>query len=485
MYKLRLMPPQFSRVERVPALAASVVVRFAKSYPSQSAVSKQASRLLVLSLIAMLALRLAGTVQAEQPDVIFILSDDQAWNDYSFMGHPHIETPNLDRLAQESLLFTRGYVPDSLCRPSLATIISGLYPHQHGIIGNDPPATLPSEQGRMPSYRTPAYQRDLEQFLSLHIDRVETLPDRLKPQGYISFQSGKWWEGNPSRGGFDQGMTHGDWSRGGRHGDQGLEIGRQGMQPVADFIRSARQADQPYFLWYAPFLPHAPHNPPADLLAKYLTLAPTESIAKYWGMCEWFDRTIGELRQAVQTEGRPDNTLIVYLCDNGWINLPNESAYAPKSKRSQYDGGLRTPICIHWPGHVAPRKDEANLASSIDLVPTVLSLLELPADSNLPGIDLTDSGQVTARKSLFGEIFEHDIQAMDDPLLGLQYRWTIDGYLKAIVPNPARVPNATAELYDLQQDPWEEHNLASSRPDDVRRLSHMIDAWWPAAAVQH
>ncbi|MCA9133230.1 MAG: sulfatase-like hydrolase/transferase, partial [Planctomycetales bacterium] len=72
-----------------------------------------------------------------QPDIVFVIADDQAWSDYGFMGHPHIETPQLDRLAQESLLFTRGYVPSSLCRPSLATIISGLYPHQHGIVGND------------------------------------------------------------------------------------------------------------------------------------------------------------------------------------------------------------------------------------------------------------------------------------------------------------------------------------------------------------
>ena len=134
-------------------------------------------------------------------------------------------------------------------------------------------------------------------------------------------------------------MTHGDHNRGARHGDKGLEVGRTTMQPVEQFVSEARKSDKPYFLWYAPMLPHTPHDPPADLLTKYKSLAPTESIAKYWAMCERFDNSIGELRAIIAKNGRPDNTLIVFACDNGWINLPNQSAYAPKSKRSQYDGG--------------------------------------------------------------------------------------------------------------------------------------------------
>ncbi len=90
--------------------------------------------------------RLRRTLQGTKPNVVMILSDDQAYGDYSFMGHAHIQTPNLDALAARSLTFTRGYVPDSLCRPSLATIISGLYPHQHGIVGNDPPLLLRYER---------------------------------------------------------------------------------------------------------------------------------------------------------------------------------------------------------------------------------------------------------------------------------------------------------------------------------------------------
>ncbi len=419
------------------------------------------------------------TSASQRPDIIFLISDDQAWNDYSMMGHPHIKTPNIDQLAREGLTFTRGYVPDSLCRPSLATMISGLYPHQHGIVGNDPPSLIESGT-RMGRYRSAEYQQAIEQYLKLHIDQMETLPDRLKPLGYVSYQTGKWWEGNPSRGGFDAGMTHGDPNRGGRHGDDGLDIGRGGVQPIKDFVSKARADDQPYFLWYAPFLPHAPHNPPEELLAKYLPLAPTESIAKYWAMCEWFDQSIGEVRQVVNQLGRPDNTIMVYVCDNGWINLPDKSAYAPKSKRSQYDGGIRTPIMVHWPGHVAAKRDETHLASSIDLVPTVMSLIGLPSDGSLPGIDLTNDNQVASRDTIYGEILEHDIQSMDDPKTSLLYRWVIQGNRKVIIPNLQRVTDGVVELYDLASDPWEETNLATqaSSAAEVAAMKAKLDLWW-------
>lgn len=420
------------------------------------------------------------------PDIVFILSDDQAYNDYSFMGHPHIRTPNIDRLARESRLFTRGYVPDSLCRPSLATIISGLYPHQHGIVGNDPPTEKPGETGRSRRYTDPAYQAQIEKFLQLHIDQMTTLPDRLSPLGYMSFQTGKWWEGNFARGGFQSGMTHGDHNRGGRHGDVGLDIGRKGMQQVEQYVKQARAADKPYFLWYAPMLPHAPHNPPERLLERTRKLAPTEPIAKYWAMCEWFDETIGQLRDIIAQHGRADNTLIVYVTDNGWINLPNRSAYAPRSKRTPYEGGIRTPIMFHWAGQLQPQQDDQQLVSSIDLVPTTLALLGQPAVKELPGINVLDQSALQQRPAVFGEIFAHDIADMRDAAASLEFRWIIEGFDKLIVPaatSPAADKSAggSLELYDLKADPREEHNLADdpAQRAKIERLTLRLNQWWP------
>ena len=160
--------------------------------------------------------------EKELPNIVLIISDDQAWTDYGFMGHNHIETPHIDQLARESLTFTRMY-PTSLCAPSLATIITGLYPRHHKVLGND--RYLPgNDLKNRKEWRSRNYEPVIEHFRTL-----TTLPEMLKEKNYLSFQTGKWWLGDFTHGGFDKGMTHGDPERGGRHGDYGLEIGRKGM----------------------------------------------------------------------------------------------------------------------------------------------------------------------------------------------------------------------------------------------------------------
>lgn len=427
----------------------------------------------------------AGAVDAAPPNIVMIISDDQAWTDYGFMHHPQLETPSLDRLARESLTFTRGYVPDSLCRPSLATIVTGLYPHQHGIVGNDPPPPEDlANASKAAQRRDPRYlQRRLE-YLH-HIDDDPTLAEILHDElGYLSHQSGKWWEGNYRRGGFTHGMTHGDRTRGGRHGDEGLTIGRQGLKPVFDFIDLAQQEERPFFVYYAPFLPHTPHNPPQRLLDKYKERTPYEPVAKYWAMCEWFDETCGQLLDHLDEEGLAENTIVLYVCDNGWINDTQASKYAPRSKRSQYDGGTRTPIMVRWPGHVEPRIDTRNLASSIDLVPTVLAACGLKPTEQMDGINLLDSKAVAQRKAIFGEIFEHDIRSMDDPAASLRYRWVIDGDWKLIVPYTPVEGDVPVELFRITQDDHEERNAAQDDPQVVADLTAKLNAWWDPANPQ-
>ncbi|MBM4000917.1 MAG: sulfatase [Planctomycetes bacterium] len=409
-------------------------------------------------------------VRAAPPNIVLIISDDQAWNDYGFMGHPTIRTPNLDRLASEGLVFVRGYVPDSLCRPSLATIISGRYPHEHGIVGNDPP--VPPNAGRGPQYAAAR-----EEYLR-HIDRLATIPKWLAPRGYLSFQAGKWWEGHYSRGGFTHGMTHGDPRKGGRHGDDGLKIGREGLGPVREFLTMAKERTQPFFLWYAPMLPHAPHNPPDRLLAHYADKTGSPFIAKYWAMCEWWDESCGELLAMLDELGVSDNTMVVYVTDNGWINRPDSGQFAPKSKRSPYDGGIRTPVMVRWPGHVDPQREEHLLVSSVDLAPTILKAVGVAPPADLSGRDLLDREGLVARESVQGGIFEHDVRHMSDPAASLMYRWIVAGDWKLIVPHGERVPEGDIELYRLDRDPWESRNLAADHPDVVGRLGDALDAWW-------
>ena len=406
---------------------------------------------------------------AKPPNVVLIISDDQGWNDYSFLGHEQIRTPRLDRLASESLTFRRGYVVSSLCRPSLMTMFTGLYPHQNGITCNDPP--LPTGASRGGANRDPGFLAQ-RKAMTKYVEQSPTLARELGKRGYRSLQTGKWWEGNWKNGGFTHGMTQGE-----RHGDQGLDIGRKTMQPVYDFIDESRAADKPFFVWYAPMLPHSPHNPPDRLLDKYKDRAPTLAIAKYWACVEWFDETCGQLLDFLDQRKLTDDTLVLYITDNGWLQDPNLDKYLPRSKQSQYDTGLRTPIMVRWPGRVDPRTSD-DFAQSIDLMPTILTAVGAKLPANLPGVNLLDATTVAARKTLYGTCYTHNAVDIDNPAKNVKYRWCIDGQLKLIVPDKSNVPEDVVELYDLGNDPGETKNLASSKPDDVQRLTKLLEGWW-------
>lgn len=407
------------------------------------------------------------------------------------MGHETIQTPNLDRLAREGVTFRRGYVPTALCRPSLATMITGLYPHQHKISGNDP-AIPESFQGNPRANAD--YMAKCEQLIA-KIDQCETLPEMLSQAGYKSFQSGKWWEGNHSRGGFDEGMTHGDPKRGGRHGDVGLKIGREGLDPVYDFIDEC--GNDPWFVWYAPFLPHTPHTPPQRLLEKYEAEGKPLALARYHAMCDWFDETCGQLMEHVDGLDTERETLIVYVTDNGWIQRTPQSdlpegwsrGFAPRSKQTAYEGGVRTPIIFRWPEKLKPRMDESSLVSSIDLVPTILAAAGIESHATLPGLNLMpvlEGGELT-RDVVFGEGFAHDVANVDRPSESLLNRWCIEGKWKLIQFHDGKIGRyprvhqreiVGPELYDLENDPHEKNNLAEAHPEIVERLTKRLNDWW-------
>jgi arylsulfatase A-like enzyme len=444
----------------------------------------------------------ASAAASAPPNIVFIISDDHAWTDYGFMGHPQIETPNLDKLAARSALFTRGYVPTALCRPALATFATGLYTHQHKISGNDP-AFLPemnakgagkgkakAKGGPAPE---PAEYAALREKLISQIDRNPTIAKLLGGQGYLSHQSGKWWEGSYQRGGFTHGMTRGFPEPGGRHGDDGLKIGREGMAPVFDFIDQAVTARKPFFLWYAPFLPHTPHTPPPRLFEKYKRKGvSSDFVANYYGMVEWFDETCGQLIDRIEAKGLTRNTLFVYIGDNGWIQSPDAAGFAPRSKQSANEGGIRQPTLFSWPGVIQPGPRGDQLCSSIDIVPTLLAAAGAPIPKNLPGYNLLPilkSGKPTPRDIVYGETYAHDVANIDKPEDSLVYRWVIQGKWKLLLTYDGAVSaryataNPRAELrpqlFDLSADPHENTNLAAKNPALVASLGAKLQQWWP------
>ena len=400
---------------------------------------------------------LQAQVSPRPPNVLMIVADDMGWTDFGFMGHNAVRTPNLDRLASEGAVFPNGYVPTSLCRASLATLLTGEYAHQHKICCNDPPEGV-ARAAMHPFIR-----------------QAPALPRLLAGAGYVSFQTGKFWEGHFSNAGFTDGMT----TRG-RHGEDGLVIGRKTMKPVYDFIE--RSAGKPWFVWYAPMMPHEPHDPPARLLEKYKAPRRPLKLAEYYAMCEWFDETCGELLDYLDRHDLREDTLVVFVVDNGWIQETGEKRttrgqFAPKSKMSPYDGGLRTPVLVRWPRRINAGK-HPDLVSTIDIAPTVLAAAGLKQPPQMPGLNLLDAAAGKGRlkrDAVFGEIFVHTAFDIDRPALNLTHRWVRRGDWKLITFDAEQKP---AELYDLRQDPFEEKNLASRNPQRVQQLNAVLHGWW-------
>lgn len=416
-----------------------------------------------------------------RPNVVLLISDDQAWTDYGFMGHRDIRTPHLDKLAKRSLVFERGYVSAPLCRPSLATMITGLYPFQHGITGND----VDGHNNRA------ELDAPLRKAFHQHPSFIRT----LTASGYLAHQSGKWWEGSWQEGGFTAGMTHGDPKRGGRHGDAGLTIGRDSIEPVTSFIDEAAGQNKPFVVWYAPFLPHTPHNPPKRILDKYTVEGRAMDVAKYYAMCEWFDETCGQIIDHVDRKKLSDNTVIIYICDNGWAapstnaNDPNQklwNQYAQRSKSSPYENGIRTPIMVSWPGHMTPGM-RAEFAHAIDLFPTIAAATGVKAPANLPGINLLDEAARTNRKRVFGVCNSTHNMTVGKPDDTLQYLWCVEGDWKLLVryagKDTSQYKNlhlwdtAPVRLYNVKNDPHEKNDVAADHKEIVEQMKKAIEAW--------
>ncbi|KAB2646263.1 MAG: sulfatase-like hydrolase/transferase [Verrucomicrobia bacterium] len=171
----------------------------------------------------------------------------------------------MDKLAAGSLLYTRGYTLP-VCSPSLATLLTGRL-LKHALL----------------------------------------LPKALSAAGHLTFQTGKLWNTTFSDVGFTAGMT----GTVGRHAGAGLKVGREGLKPIYNFIEDARAKEKPFFVWYAPLLPHDPHTPPERLLAKYRGQGPTPAAEKYYAMVEWFDETCGKLDDYLAKDQLTENTVIL------------------------------------------------------------------------------------------------------------------------------------------------------------------------------
>ncbi len=413
----------------------------------------------IYSLLFLYSLCLLGHT-VDRPNVVFILSDDQAWSDYSFMGHPHIKTPHLDQLASEGLLYDRGYDTASMCRPSLASIVTGLYPHQTAIRGNHSiPAKDIAHFKNLSKKEARNLTRQYSHLMTASLNHAPSMVKQLKANGYATFKAGKWWEGDPLDHGFE--------------GSYSNQIGRKTLKPIYDFVSEAQEKKRFFFIWYGVFLPHTPHNAPDRLYQKYKDLAPNESTARYWANIAWLDETCGQLVKHLKEKGLYDNTLFVYASDNGWLPDPKEVGGYIRSKKEPYEAGVRTPIFVTHKNSITPRREKETLASTIDIAPTILKACGIEPDKAMSGLDLRKPELLSKRGRVFVDIYDRDIniEAVGDLHSDILSRVVVKGWHKLIA---LREGN---ELYHLKNDPHDSQDISAQFPEKVKELSTLIDKW--------
>ena len=437
-----------------------------------------------------------------KPNIVYIISDDQSWTDFGFMGNDRVYTPSLDELAGKSARFPNGYLTTSVCRPSLVTLLTGLYPHQSGIYFNHgPPGN--SAYNRMNS------REEYEEVRGKEFERianVETLPGILANElGYRCLQTGKFWEGHWRNGGFTEGMTtfevppvtqkfggirklaSGELAAHG-NGDFGLQIGRETMEPIESFISSCEKEGSPWMVWYAPYLPHQPHDSPEqfyDIAESTPGVKPHE--IPYFASIAQFDETVGHLVRFVEEKADVENTIFVFVSDNGWSSSTKpqkgreqEFAHTKTSKRAPFDAGIRSPILIRWDGKVEPG-DREELVSSVDIVPTVLKMAGAKKRDSMCGVDLL--GELDPERAVFGAIYPGDASKALTPEADVAYRWVRQGDWKLIVPQGDDPWNGYVKekvLFNVADDPGEVSDRADE-PDSGKMmtgLERMLDAWW-------
>lgn len=409
-----------------------------------------------------------------RPNIVLLIADDQDWEHLGFLGHELAPTPTLDALAAHGCVFPTAYVTMSRCRPSLASLLSGLAPHEHGITFNRGSRTL---------------------------DPARALPALLAEAGYATFLGGKFWEGDPTAFGFAAG-----------HPDP--EFGRAGQEELFTFI-DAHAGERPLFLWWAPYLPHTPHDAPASYLARVdrdaISIPPhfdrpewarvdreryLDAEHRFLATVAWFDDCLAALRGKLEAAGILEDTLFLFLIDNG-------SAFGLPSKGSPFEKGLRTPIVVSWPGRIPEGALRDQLISSLDLYPTILDYagVEIPATASGGSLRAAiEKSDAAGRDVLHAAAYPREEGEGDGDPRGEAYAltartrdWKYVRYLKPLDAQscalyrikheyaPPVVREAGDEdLYDLRADPYELDDLAE-RPEHAARLTELragTTAWW-------
>jgi arylsulfatase A-like enzyme len=439
---------------------------------------------------------------APRPDVIVIVADDLGYSDVSAYGINRIPTPNIDRIGVEGVRFTDAYVTAPVCGPSRAGLQTGRYQDRFGFEFNNGPAA-----------------RDARENLGLPVDEI-TIADALKQQGYHTGLIGKWHLGSgddyyPTNRGYDEfvGLLSGATAYIDRAVPGVRRIPIADEQPydgivrrplnkiyegpdrtvvnneqeyltdylgfrAAEYIGRNAASETPYFLYLTPTAPHDPLEVTQEYYDRFPNIQ-SEQNRIFAGMVSALDDMVGDVLDAVEASGETDNTLIVFLSDNGCAAYyPGMCSCEPLrgGKLTHYEGGVRVPFLVRWPDKLEGGQVYREMISSLDLFPTILKAAggQLRDDRVYDGVDLLPHLQ-GAEAEPPHEFLAWRRSPMASIRLGDWKLWkSTDGKFTL--------------LFNLKDDPNETTNLASTRPEELKTLedayeqwaADMVDPRWPS-----
>ena len=427
----------------------------------------------------------SGAREKTNPNIVFIVIDDLGWSDVGFMGNPVYDTPNLDKLSSESIVFNNAYAPAANCAPSRACIFSGKNTPKHGIytVGS-------SERGESKTRKL---------IPTTNITTLEenfvTIAEALKKNGYTTATMGKWHLGDdPKTQGFDVniGGSHAGHPKSyfSPYKNKALKDGEEGeyltdrlTNEAIGFMKSNK--DKPFFLYLPYFTVHTPLQGKEHLVSKYKAKLGSDKRfnAKYGAMVESMDENVGKLLRKLKDLNIDENTLVIFMSDNGGLASVSSQFPLRAGKGSYYEGGIRVPFFVKWPSKIKKYRIDKTPITGLDIFPTLMDVVNDSTSYDLDGVSLLPlltKNKALEERPLFWHfpVYLQGVNPKKDQARDTLYRtrpgsvirkgkWKLHEYFE----------DNTLELYNLEVDVREQNDVSKDNIEKVKELHNELKAW--------
>jgi arylsulfatase A-like enzyme len=430
-----------------------------------------------------------AALNQKHPNIVFIFIDDMGWRDVGFMGSKYYETPNIDKLASQGMVFTDAYSNAPNCAPARACLLSGQYSPRHGVytVGS-------SSRGRSKLRKL----IPIENTTKLN-SNIITIAEAIKPAGYVSASIGKWHLGDdpqfgPVAQGFD--VNIGGYSAGNPQngyfvpyknpklpdGPAGEYLTDRLTDEALNFIETNK--DQPFFLYLPHYAVHTPLQARTELIEKYKEKPGSngQSNPIYAAMIESTDQGVGRVLDKLDELGLAGNTIVFFFSDNGGVKGITSNQPLRGGKGMLYEGGIREPMIVRWPGVVKPGTASDTPVIGIDLFPTILEMVDvsIPEGKLLDGesiVPLLNGRGGLNRRVIFWH-FPAYLQGKAEGAIDPHFRTRPVGAVRAgdwkLI---EYFEDGALELYNLADDISERNNLAETMPKKVAELHQLMLSW--------